>query len=280
MLLFQLSNMNDKRLSIALARLLRHSAREDGVSISKDGWVTVNDVLNWTKRQNINADEAVVRRIVSENDKQRFSLRESPVLSIRANQGHSMQFVELKLSPLNVSDGIDLAVHGTYYKNWKSIKTQGLSRMNRKHIHFARDMPGQSGVISGMRNSCELLIWINIKKALDRGIAFFLSDNGVILTEGVGGIISPDLFSHVQDRQSQEVIYINSNANQEDKDKEAHIVKADKKQRKILKLLREITILKERVFAGEKLEENQRKKIDRENELKSELDMLLGDSHK
>lgn len=41
------------------------------------------------------------------------------------------------------------AVHGSYLRNWTSIKQQGLSCMNRTHIHLAPGLPGQDGVISG-----------------------------------------------------------------------------------------------------------------------------------
>lgn len=41
------------------------------------------------------------------------------------------------------------AVHGSYFRNWSSIQQQGLSRMNRTHIHLAPGLPGEDGVISG-----------------------------------------------------------------------------------------------------------------------------------
>lgn len=73
---------------------------------------------------------------------------------------------------------------------WVPMLLQGLSRMKRTHIHFATGLPGESGVISGvfceevvlrwlnvnvnflffftgMRSSCQVLIFINLKKALE-----------------------------------------------------------------------------------------------------------------
>ena len=38
--------------------------------------------------------------------------------------------------------------------------------MNRNHIHFASGLLGENGVISGMRSSCEICIYIDLEKAL------------------------------------------------------------------------------------------------------------------
>lgn len=51
-----------------------------------------------------------------------------------------------------------------------------------------------------MRKSSQILIFIDVKTALEDGIAFFLSDNGVILTEGdQDGFLKPKYFSKVED---------------------------------------------------------------------------------
>jgi 2'-phosphotransferase len=67
---------------------------------------------------------------------------------------------------IDETSAIEECLHGTYYKNWESIKQHGLSRMNRQHIHLSEDFPGSKDVISGMRNNCELAIYIDIHKAL------------------------------------------------------------------------------------------------------------------
>ena len=47
------------------------------------------------------------------------------------------------------------------------IKTlQGLSKMNRTHIHFASGLPQDQQVLSGMRGDCEVYIYIDLAKAL------------------------------------------------------------------------------------------------------------------
>lgn len=51
-----------------------------------------------------------------------------------------------------------------------------------------------------MRNSSQVLIFIDVRKALDAGIKFFISDNGVVLTEGdeQTGFLGPQFFSRVE----------------------------------------------------------------------------------
>lgn len=49
-----------------------------------------------------------------------------------------------------------------------------------------------------MRKSSDVLIYIDVQKALNSGIRFFLSDNGVVLTEGdERGFLSPEFFGKV-----------------------------------------------------------------------------------
>ena len=52
---------------------------------------------------------------------------------------------------------------------------------------------------SGMRNSSQIFIYIDVQKAIDAGIQFNFSENGVILTEGNGaGILGTEFFLKVE----------------------------------------------------------------------------------
>ena len=53
-----------------------------------------------------------------------------------------------------------------------------------------------------MRSSCEVVIWVDVHKAIAAGVRFFESSNGVILTEGVGGVLPPSFFREAVDRRS------------------------------------------------------------------------------
>lgn len=139
---------------------------------------------------------------------------------IRANQGHSIKLDnEGLLVPITAEAGNipETVVHGTDERAWNLIlKGGGLRRMGRNHIHFASGLPAgfktldsssaaekeAAPVISGMRKSSLILIYIDIHAALAAGIKFFLSENGVILTEGdEKGCLSYEFFKRVESRK-------------------------------------------------------------------------------
>ena len=92
---------------------------------------------------------------------------------------------------------VPVCIHGTYRKCRAAIERDGLSVMKRNHIHFAVGLPGEGGVISGMRRDSEVICELDIATAMADGIEFFRSDNDVILTRGVdnSGILPPTYFT-------------------------------------------------------------------------------------
>ncbi|EFP76738.2 uncharacterized protein PGTG_02199 [Puccinia graminis f. sp. tritici CRL 75-36-700-3] len=180
----------DVTLSKTLSYILRHGALKERLVIRADGCIRLDDLLKRPKLKNYTIDD--VRRVVAENEKQRFALVDeqaadgSIVNYIRANQGHSIKEVDQPdLTPLIDPIELPTVVHGTYSKFWDSIAQDGLKPMSRTHIHFAKGLLGEEGVISGMRASCDTFIYLDVEKCLQAQIEFFLSSNGVILSEGL-----------------------------------------------------------------------------------------------
>ena len=75
--------------------------------------------------------------------------------------------------------------------------------MARNHIHFAKGMFGEKGVISGMRGSCDIFIEINLGKVIADGIPVYESTNGVILTSGIDGYLPPKYFRKITDKKEK-----------------------------------------------------------------------------
>ncbi|OMP07705.1 Phosphotransferase KptA/Tpt1 [Corchorus capsularis] len=180
-----------------LTRILRHMAAELNLNMRSDGYVKVQDLLKLNLKTFANiplrshtVDE--IREAVRRDNKQRFSLlEENGELLIRANQGHTVTIVESErlLKEILSADEVQVCVHGTYKRNLESIMESGLKRMKRLHVHFSSGLPTDGEVISGMRRDVNILIFLNVRKALEEGMKLYISDNKVILTEGFDGVV-------------------------------------------------------------------------------------------
>ncbi|KAK7074465.1 tRNA 2'-phosphotransferase 1, partial [Halocaridina rubra] len=148
---------------------------------------------------------AELKSLVAECPKQRFQLKEDENgdLLIKANQGHTIEVENPELEEVTSETDLSCVVHGTYYKSWSSIKKEGLSRMKRTHIHFAPGIPGDSLVVSGIRSSCQIYIYIDIPQALQDGFKFYRSDNNVLLCRGNdAGFLPCRYFQKVVDKKT------------------------------------------------------------------------------
>ena len=189
------------KYSKELSYVLRHGAASEGIAIDTAGYIGVDLLLSRPQFHGLGL--ANIQTIVSSCPKQRFGLEQRDCgWYIRANQGHTLKSVasEDLLTPLTQTDlaRFPIVVHGTNFTAWNIIKTAGLNHMARQHIHFATGLPGDNGVISGMRNNSHVLIYIDLARALSAAIPFFVSANGVILSPGLdGGSIPPEFFTDV-----------------------------------------------------------------------------------
>ncbi|KAI9477068.1 RNA 2'-phosphotransferase, Tpt1 [Zychaea mexicana] len=190
------------KLSKLLSYILRHGAAKHKLVMRPDGYIPLSDILALAKFKSYTREQ--IEHVVQKNDKQRFAMAEiDNVWMIRANQGHTVKGVDQEELLERITDTLPVVVHGTSLDSWQQIRQQGLSRMERHHIHCATGLPGESGVISGMRSTSQVYIYIDMSKAMEDGIAFFRSANNVILTEGQDGILLTKYFSKVVDRQGK-----------------------------------------------------------------------------
>ncbi|XP_062108781.1 uncharacterized protein LOC133819526 isoform X2 [Humulus lupulus] len=189
-----------------MTRILRHMASELNLSMRSDGFVKVNDILQLNMKtfahiplRSHTIDD--VREAVRKDNKQRFSLlEENGELFIRANQGHTVTTVETErlLQAIVSAEEVPVCVHGTYRKNLESILQSGLKQMKRLHVHFSRGLPTDGEVVSGIRRNVEVLIYLDVKKALEEGMKLYISDNKVILSEGIDGVIPVKYFEKIE----------------------------------------------------------------------------------
>jgi putative RNA 2'-phosphotransferase len=173
--------MNDKRrttVSKFLSKHLRHEPEALGLTLQPGGWVTIDDLLAAAARNGFPITSAELDEVVRTNPKQRFSIDETGKL-IRANQGHSTA-VDLQLEP---AEPPPLLFHGTGSQTVSFILADGLMKMLRHHVHLSADVDTARRV--GMRHGKPAIFQIDAAKMTADGYTFFVSANGVWLTEAV-----------------------------------------------------------------------------------------------
>jgi 2'-phosphotransferase len=174
-----------------LSWALRHGLIKLRLIPDSEGYVKLDDLLNKANQSHNNnpltTDE--VLNIVKNCSKQRFGVKTVDTeIFIRANQGQSKAVGSLINSDellVKLNEPIEGVFHGTYKKHLDSIQSTGLNRMERKHIHLVKSV----NAISGQRTNCNMFVHVNMKQAMSDGIVFYESANGVILTEGLNGIL-------------------------------------------------------------------------------------------
>ena len=168
--------MNDKQLTARSKRLsfiLRHDPASAGLTLNPAGWVEVTALLaalGWVK--------ADLDRVVSENNKKRFEYS-SDGLQIRASQGHSVDVdlgYEPKVPPATL-------YHGTSQGAVDTILSEGIKKMGRHHVHLSAD-EATARIVANRRQNPRIL-HVDAARMVRDGHAFFLSTNGVWLTEYV-----------------------------------------------------------------------------------------------
>lgn len=161
-----------------LSFVLRHRPDEVGIALDAEGWVEVATLLAACGQHGAPLTRAELEEIVRTSDKQRFALS-ADGLRIRANQGHS---VEVQLEH-PVGSPPALLYHGTVARFLPSIREKGLLRGQRHHVHLAATVEAASAV--GARRGEPVILAVQAQAMAQAGHAFYLSPNGVWLTDTV-----------------------------------------------------------------------------------------------
>ena len=173
--------MDDKRLvrvSKYLSKHLRHEPERIGLTLADGGWVNVERLIAACHQHGFVFSRAELDEVVQKNDKQRFSFDPTGTL-IRANQGHSVE-VDLQLEPVTPPD---ILYHGTGRSAVVSIGKDGISKMDRHHVHLSADL--ETAIKVGKRHGSPVVFHIDAQKMNADGYVFYCSANGVWLTDYV-----------------------------------------------------------------------------------------------
>lgn len=161
---------DNKQKSIELAFLLRHDKDYD---FDEHGWRTVSDLID-----NHGYSIELLKDIVENNNKKRYEFSEDRKY-IRARQGHSID-VDVELEE---STPPDILYHGTSSDVVPAIQKEGITKRSRLYVHLSDNIKTATSV--GARHGNAVVLVVNTKKMKEDGIKFYLSRNGVWLTDYV-----------------------------------------------------------------------------------------------
>lgn len=170
-------NHND--ISKFLSYILRHQPESIGLSLDKEGWAVISELILCSAKHGYTLDSKLIRDIVANSDKKRFTLSDDG-LRIRAAQGHSTSQVQIKYQ-----EKIPPAFlyHGTATRFIAAIREQGLLAMSRQYVHLSSDE--STAIQVGERHGKPVVLKINAQDMYEQGFTFFQADNGVWLIEHI-----------------------------------------------------------------------------------------------
>lgn len=167
------------RISKLLSLALRHEPSALGITLDERGWTDTSALLAGLARRGDAVTFDELEEIVATSDKQRFALSPDGA-RIRANQGHSVA-VDLGLSPAVPPE---LLFHGTVLRFLDAIRSEGLLRRARTHVHLTSNR-GTAASVAGRRAGETVILEVRAAEMHQAGHTFVQSDNGVWLTEHV-----------------------------------------------------------------------------------------------
>ena len=171
--------MTSTELSKFLSFILRHEPEKIGLTMDKQGWADISELLVKSAQHNEVFDRDALQAVVDSSDKQRFAISDDG-LKIRAQQGHSSQQVALDFVPQTPPD---VLFHGTASRFLAQIREQGLQPQARHHVHLSCDMATATAV--GERHGKAVVLSVNAAQMHAAGHEFYLSGNGVWLCQHV-----------------------------------------------------------------------------------------------
>lgn len=173
-----MNEQQKKHISKFISLILRHKPETIELELDENGWADVEALIAQSSKHNVHFTKEELETIVATNDKKRFLFNE-PHTRIRANQGHSVNIsldIPAKVPPAYL-------YHGTIEKFLPAIKTEGLHKMSRQHVHLSHKIGTAQKV--GSRRGKPIILSIRSGEMHEDGILFYCSENGVWLTDQV-----------------------------------------------------------------------------------------------
>lgn len=167
-----------KKVSKFLSLVLRHEPEKIGIELDEAGWTDVAALRAAMAERAMPITQEDLAEVVATNEKKRFAFSEDGT-RIRASQGHSVE-VSLGYEP---QEPPAVLYHGTGARSLESIRMEGIHKGERHHVHLSKDVPTATQV--GGRHGRPVVLVVRADKMTAAGFQFFVSENGVWLTDHV-----------------------------------------------------------------------------------------------
>ncbi len=164
-------------LSKLVSGLLRHYPWEAGLKLSREGWVSIDelvkgirerwrnrDLYQWVRREHVEA-------LAQLDPKGRFEIRNG---MIRARYGHSVE-----VSITYEEHYPNVLYHGTSRDRLQSIFREGLKPMKRRFVHATTDI--EQARETGRRHGSPVVLRIDVGCLKNRGIPVYRATSTIYL---------------------------------------------------------------------------------------------------
>jgi putative RNA 2'-phosphotransferase len=173
-----ISDRDAKHISKFMSMVLRHQPQMINIVLDENGWTDTDVLIKKMNEQGFSLTKEILRYVVQTNNKKRFAFNEDET-RIRASQGHSIE-IDLDYS---AAEPPAFLYHGTALAAVESILQSGLDKRERHHVHLSKDV--QTALQVGRRRGKAQLLRVEALAMFKDGYRFFLSENGVWLTDHV-----------------------------------------------------------------------------------------------
>jgi putative RNA 2'-phosphotransferase len=167
------------KISKYMSYVLRHRPDAAGLRLDPQGWVYLDALIAGLNAAGLGVDETIVRQVVAQSDKKRFTLSQDGT-RLRAAQGHSTAGVDPDHPVVAPPETL---YHGTVERFLPAILAEGLKPGSRLVVHLSPDVA--TARVVGARRGAPIVLAVAAGAMARAGHQFRLSENGVWLIEAV-----------------------------------------------------------------------------------------------
>jgi len=168
------------QLSRTMSYALRHNPTDFGLTLDREGWVSVQSLLTALRSRqsewhNLQVEDFA--SVIAQSEKRRFEMRDG---NIRAYYGHSVSQKMAKEPAIPPA----ILFHGTTPEAVSIIQRDGLKPMKRQYVHLSADAE-TARQVAVRRTSHPVILRVSALKAYQHGIAFYLGNDMIWLADSI-----------------------------------------------------------------------------------------------